>query len=70
MELDHRKRAIYAGANVREYWIILPEERKVEVHTQPSGWNYKMRRIYLATETVVSEAFPEFQLDLMTFFPS
>ena len=27
VELDDRKRAIYAGAGMQEYWIILPEEQ-------------------------------------------
>ncbi len=69
VELDHRKRAIYAGAKVREYWIILPEERRVEVHTQPIGREYGVQRIYVAPEVIASEAFPAFHLDLATFFP-
>jgi Uma2 family endonuclease len=30
--LDRQKAVIYAEAGVEEYWIVLPNERKVEVH--------------------------------------
>ena len=70
VELDQRKQAIYAGAGVREYWIILPEEQRVEVYTLPLRREYGMRRVYVAPETVISESLPGFQLDLATFFPS
>ncbi len=39
-EIDAEKAAIYAQANVREYWIVLPEEKRVEVYTQPVGREY------------------------------
>lgn len=38
--LDHEKVALYAEAGVEEYWIILPAERKVEVHRRPEGGQY------------------------------
>ena len=68
-EFDYQKQAIYASADVQEYWIILPEERRVEVHTRPLGREYIARRIYVAPEVVISETLPAFQLDLVTFFP-
>ena len=69
VEIDHRKRAIYAGASVREYWIILPEERRVKVHTRPLGREYSREQVYVVPEVVTCEALPAFQLDLAAFFP-
>ena len=69
VELDYRKRVIYAGANVGEYWIILPEEKQVEVYTRPAGREYIQRRLYTSPEVLTSEAIPSFHLDLGTFFP-
>ncbi len=36
-EIDVEKAAIYAEANVSEYWIILPEEKRVQTFTVPDG---------------------------------
>ena len=69
VELDHRKQTIYAAAGVREYWIIMPEDEQVEVYTQPSGQGYRVRRLYASPETVASEVFSTFWIDLATFFP-
>ena len=35
--LDREKAALYAEAGVQGYWIVLPRERKIEVHRQPQG---------------------------------
>ena len=68
-EFDYQKRSIYAEAGVREYWIVLPEERRLEVHTRPLSREYGVKRVYIAPEVVASEILPAFQLDLATFFP-
>ena len=68
-EIDAEKSAIYAEANVLEYWIVLPEERRVEVHTQPLGREYVAHRTFVFPQVAISEAFSSFQLDLGTFFP-
>lgn len=68
-EFDHQKQGIYAEAGVQEYWIILPEEKQVEVYTRPLGREYSRRRLYTSTEVLVAEAVPGFQLHLSTFFP-
>lgn len=38
--LDREKAAIYAEAGVEEYWIVLPVERRVEVHRRPESGAY------------------------------
>lgn len=69
-ESDHQKQGLYAGAGVGEYWIVLPEEQRVEVHTRPLGREYGTKRVYIVPEMVVSETLPTFCLDLATFFSS
>ncbi len=68
-EIDTEKAAIYAEANVREYWIVLPEEKRVEVHTKPVGRRYVEHRTVASPEVAIAETFPSFQLDLKSFFP-
>ena len=38
--LDRDKADIYAEAGVLEYWIVIPNERLVEIHRQPSPAGY------------------------------
>lgn len=40
LEKDLRKGAIYAGANVGEYWVIDPKSRSIVVHRNPSPEGY------------------------------
>lgn len=67
---DHEKRAIYAAANVPEYWIILPEAKRVEVYTRPVGRDYTVKRLVEFPALVLSETLSGFELNLGTFFPT
>ncbi|MCG8586147.1 MAG: Uma2 family endonuclease, partial [Pirellulales bacterium] len=33
--LDREKGAVYAAAGVPEYWIVIPEQRAIEIYTSP-----------------------------------
>ena len=66
---DHEKRAIYASASIPEYWIVLPEEKRVEVYTRPTNRDYTVKRVMESPASILSEMLPGFQLDLATFFP-
>ena len=68
-EIDMEKAAIYAEASVSEYWIVLPEEKRVEIFTAPDGRAYAERRTVEFPQVAVSKVLPAFQLDLATFFP-
>ena len=68
-EIDRRKAAIYAAAGVREYWIVLPETRQIERHTNPSDAQYTMRQIFAASQTVKSEVLPAFEVNLDEMLP-
>lgn len=34
------KRRLYAEARVGEYWVVLPAERRIRVHSEPTGSDY------------------------------
>lgn len=61
-DTDRIKAEIYAEAGVKEYWLILPERRQVEIFTLPSATGYGGHKVLsdIATSTVL----PGFQVDL------
>ena len=68
--LDRAKLEIYAEAGVREYWLLLAEERVIERHTDPQGTTY--RRVERATfpATLESTIFPGLSLPPEGLFPA
>ena len=48
LEIDRVKALIYAEAGVREYWIVCPEEKRVEVYRQPGAQGYAERTVLAA----------------------
>jgi len=68
LEIDRVKALIYAEAGVKEYWIVCPEEKCVEVYRQPGPEGYADRLVVNAPETITSAALPGVQLELATFF--
>ncbi len=68
-EIDAEKAAIYAEAQVGEYWIVFPEDKRIEIYTVPLGRQYAENRSFRFPEVAISEALPAFRLDLGTFFP-
>ncbi len=67
-ELDRAKAALYAGAGVPEYWIVLAEERQVEVYRQPEGGVYRQQRLYAADETLACGSVPGLSAPLEDWF--
>ena len=68
VELDREKAALYAEANVQEYWIVLANEAAVEVHTLPANGRYTQRRVYTRGETLASSVLPALRVDLDALF--
>lgn len=66
--LDHEKAALYAEANVAEYWIVLANEAAIEVHTLPVEGRYTQRRVYARGETLASAALPALRVELDALF--
>ena len=67
-ELDRAKAALYAEAGVAEYWIVLAEERQVEVYRQPENGVYQQKRLHAADETLVCESVPGLTAPLDEWF--
>lgn len=66
--LDRENASLYAEANVPEYWIVLAEQRQIEVYCQPTGGAYQQKRLYSAGETLVCETVPGLQVAVAEWF--
>ena len=68
--LDREKASIYAEAGVGEYWLILANERIVEVHTGAKDGHWTNVRRVSVNEALQPTMFPGVQLVLRDFFPA
>ena len=68
IEIDRVKAQIYAEAGVKEYWIVCPEERQVEVHRQPGAAGYAERTMVAPPTTIECAALPGVRVDLAALF--
>jgi Uma2 family endonuclease len=50
-----RKAILYAGAGVREYWVLDLVRRMLIVHRQPDGSTYRLIQLFSEGDTVVME---------------
>lgn len=50
--LDRQNATLYAEAGVKEYWIVLGTERRVEVYRQPHNCQYQEMRVVGSEETI------------------
>jgi Uma2 family endonuclease len=68
--LDDRrtKFALYAEIGVREYWIVDPDERTVEVFSLQEG-RYALRGRFGPDETLRSDLLPGFEVAVGDLFP-
>jgi Uma2 family endonuclease len=68
LEIDRAKARIYAEAGVKEYWIVCPEEKQVEVYRQPASNDYAQRTIIAPPVVIECAALPGVRLDLTVLF--
>lgn len=68
LALDRAKAALYAEANISEYWIVNAQAQTIEVYTEPVGSLYTQRRDYRVNEALVSTALPALSVDLAALF--
>ena len=62
MERDVEKIGIYAEAGVKEYWLVIPEEKRVEIWTQPAAGGYSTCVRPGAGESYMSAAIPQLEI--------
>ena len=68
INLDREKVALYAEAGVEEYWIVLPAERRVEVHRRPEGGAYLERIVVEGDTTLECGSIPAVRIRLAELF--
>ena len=68
--LDRVKAELYAEAGVTEYWIVLSQERAVEIYSNPEPNGYASRRRVEDGELLISTAMPAVKLELSSILPT
>lgn len=68
LALDRAKALIYTEAGVREYWIVCPEEKRVEVYRGPGAQGYAERVDVAAPAVLECAALPGVRVDLGALF--
>ena len=68
LEIDRVKALIYAAAGVREYWIVCPVEKRVEVYRQPGAQGYGERTDFAPPAVLESSALPGVCVELAALF--
>ncbi len=68
LEIDRAKALIYAEAGVKEYWIVCPEEKQVEVYRGVGPQGYAERTVLASPAVIECAALPGVRVDLAALF--
>jgi Uma2 family endonuclease len=68
LDYDRSKLPAYAVAAVKECWLVLVPEKKIEVYQQPKDGQFLARTDHGPGGTLTSAALPGFTLSLDAFF--
>jgi Uma2 family endonuclease len=66
--LDRQNATLYAEAGVKEYWIVLGPERRVEVYRQPVNGQYKEMRVVGPGEAIECVTLPGVRIQVSDLF--
>jgi Uma2 family endonuclease len=66
--LDRENATLYAEGGVREYWIVLCPDRRVEVYRQPENGRYRETRLYGPGDLLVCASVPTVQIHVSDLF--
>ena len=58
----------YAGAGVKECWLVLGPEKQIEVHHQPQGEQFAEHALHGPAGSLKSTAVPSFTVELDRLF--
>ena len=67
-DYDRSKLRAYATADVKECWLVLGPEKKIEVYRQPKDGQFAEQVVHGPGGTMTSAALPEFTLSLDALF--
>ena len=65
---DRSLASLYAEAAVEEYWIVLPVERRIEVHRRPQDGSYLDRAIVEGDTVLACASLPAIRIRLAELF--
>lgn len=68
VEIDRVKASIYAEAGVKEYWIVRPELRAVEIYRRPLASGYAEQLTVASPAALRSAALPMVSLEWPVLF--
>lgn len=63
-----KKAALYAQANMTDYWVVNASARQVYVFQEPQDGKYTKKLVLSESSTVTPLAFPEIEVELVEFF--
>ncbi len=66
--LDRENASLYAEAGVKEYWIVLGSEKKVEVYRRPEGGRYQEIRLLALNDTLECSSVPGVRIRVADLF--
>jgi Uma2 family endonuclease len=67
-EFDRLKLKAYANAQVKECWLVLVPDKKIEVYRKPAGDRFEEEQTFGPGGKLKSRAVPEFTVDLAKLF--
>jgi Uma2 family endonuclease len=67
-DLDRENASLYAEANVKEYWVVLGSEKKVEVYRRPEMGRYLEKSVVGVNDTLVCGSIPSVRVRLGELF--
>jgi Uma2 family endonuclease len=67
-DFDRSKLRAYAGAGIKEVWLVLGPEKQIEIHRQPVGGQYVEHAIHGPGGRLASATLPEFAVELEALF--
>jgi Uma2 family endonuclease len=66
--LDREDASLYAEAGVSEYWIVLGNQRQVEVYRRPANGRYQEHCVVAVNDTLECSAIPSLRLQVAEVF--
>jgi len=67
-DLDLENASLYAEAGVKEYWIVLALERRIEVFRAPEGGRYLARQSFGINDSVIGSSLPSLRIKVSDLF--